>query len=114
MTGSRRRCAAVIFPVPAPATRSLTALTALARLSQRALRDHRSPQGQHPQPGLLGQHVPAAFPGPLAKVQGKLAVTRYPHLTPGLSGPGPGAVDGGQGYGVLMTAANGLVPRRGS
>ncbi len=25
-----------------------------------------------------------------------------------------GVVDGGQGYGVLVTAANGLVPRRGS
>ena len=51
MTASRRRCAAVIFPFPAPGTRSLTAVTALARLSHRALRDHHRQQRQHLQPG---------------------------------------------------------------
>lgn len=40
MTASRRRCAAVIFPFPVPGARSRTAVTALIRLSQRALRDH--------------------------------------------------------------------------
>jgi hypothetical protein len=81
MTASRRRCAAVTFPLPAPGTRSLTAVTALARPSGRALRDHRRQQGQHPQPGLLRQHHPAVFPAQLTQVQGKLAETRYPQFT---------------------------------
>jgi hypothetical protein len=41
--------------------------------SQGGLRDHRCQQRQHPQPGLLGQHVPAIFPARLTQIQGKLA-----------------------------------------